>query len=120
MTTRKIMAAVEIYRCNPGRRVNILRRLYTSGGLQAIEAFAYVAGIDPVELTSWINRYYHARYRRRRGKKPLEPVGPPPSVGNDPVKVREVAEFCVGGYGELRFGRRDATRSTTNKRSRKF
>lgn len=122
MTSREITLAVKEYRRHPERRVIILRRLHAAGGPPAIEAFAHAAGIDPAEMLAWMDRYYRAQRRRRRGKKPLEPVGAPPRPAGeiDPTEAAEVAALCAGGYGERQFARRDASRSTTNKRSRKI
>lgn len=122
MTSREIVAAVREYHQFPERRVSILRRLHAAGGPPAVEALAYMAGIDPAEMLAWMDRYYRAQRRRRRGKKPLEPVGAPPRPAGeiDPTEAAEIAALCAGGYGERRFARRDASRSTTNKRSRKM
>lgn len=123
MTSKEIQKLIKKYRfANTYSRQKILLQIYASSGRPGIHAFALSAGIDQDGLWKYITTVVRIRRRSKKQQKALERKPGPPRLPSeiDPREAAAVAQAAAGGLGEVRFAKRDATRSTVNQKTRKM
>lgn len=97
-------------------RKKAVRAAFLVAGDAGVEVLARLTGrnVKKLHKIGEIGEFRREAYRWKRGR------GPNPRRQWLEQEVAETAAQACGGYGERQFGRRDASRSTTNKRSRKI
>ncbi|MCL6558859.1 MAG: hypothetical protein K6U74_08645 [Firmicutes bacterium] len=97
-------------------RKKAVRAAFLLAGDTGIKVLARLTGRNEKKLRKIgkIGEFRREVYRWGRGR------GPNPRQRWLEEETAQVAEAAAGGYGELRYSRRDASRSTTNRRSRKI
>jgi len=123
MTSKEIQKLIKKYRfSNAYSRQKILLQLFASSGRPGIHAFALSAGIDQDGLWKYITTVVRIRRRSKKQQKVLEQMPEPPRLPCeiDPREAAAVAQAAAGGLGEVRFAKRDTTRSTVTQKTRKM
>ncbi len=122
LTTVEVERLARQYRIAPSNRARYvcLATAYKRAGRHGVEALAHVLCVDPSAAIRAVESWLAARRRARRNQKATVVFPPPVPGAIDSEEAREIAEFCAGGCGEMRYARRNTSTGTTNRSSRRF